>query len=153
MTISWRKSLWNGFASVPIILRLDGDLLTLKTTKNTVWKVPILETKCRFTLLGTMIVTAVGKDYALVTAGSSVSKSFSKEQLAELAQESGHYNAGADAATRVGVGASAIGAAGVVGAPLAAVAYTASTAANIDTWRGEFESRGLLVVRDKKAKS
>ena len=39
----WRKSLWNGFACIPVILRLDGDLLTLKTTQGATWQVQIVK--------------------------------------------------------------------------------------------------------------
>lgn len=144
----WRKSLWNGFASVPVILRLDGDLLTLKTTKNTVFQVQISETRCRFSVFGTMIVTVNGEDYAFVTAGAAVSKSFSKEQLAELSGSKARDVTNADAAVRVGTAVTTLGAAGAVGAPLAAAAYAASTTENISTWTNVFQSRHLLAETD-----
>lgn len=141
----WRKSLWNGFASVPVILRLDGNFLTLKTTNETEWQVFISDTKCRITPLGTMILTVNSKDYAFVTMGASVSKSFSKEQLAEISNAEGHYNAGADAAASVGLGASvAGGAAAPAGAALATLAYAGAAMANIGVWEAQYKSFNLL---------
>jgi len=147
----WRKSAWNGFATVPVILRLDGDILILKTSKDTVWQAPISETRCRFTVFGTMIVTFAGKEYAFVPAGAGVSRSFSKEQLAELNTDSLINSTIADATVRMGTAATTLGPIGAPGAPIATAAYATLVADNISMWSSLFESRHLLDKTDKNA--
>lgn len=146
----WRKSLWNGFACIPVILRLDANTLTLKTRKGIEWQVMISETKCRFTAFGTMIITVNQKEYAFVVAGATVSRSFSKEQLAELGQTNGQYAVGADMAVRAGTAATTLGTGGAAGASIATAAYAAAAVGNIDTWRGIFRSLSLLESENKE---
>jgi len=141
----WRKSLWNGFACIPVILRLDGNFLTLKTTDKTEWRVFISDTKFRATAFGTMILTVNHRDYAFVATGAVVSKKFNEEQLAELNDANGRYDVGADAASSIGLGASTIGGvAAPVGVGQATIGYARATAANIGVWEESYRSLGLL---------
>jgi len=92
-----------------------------------------------------MILTVNNKDYAFVAMGASVSKRFSKEQLAEMSNTGGHVNAGSEAAASIGVGVSiAGGAAAPAGAALATVAYAGAASATIDVWESQYRSFGLL---------
>lgn len=109
------------------------------------------ETRCRFSVFGTMIVTVNGKDHAFVTAGSVVSRPFSIEQLAELSGNKAQDVANTDAAARIGAAATNLGPAGAVGAPFATAVYAASAAENISIWTNEFQGRQLLAETDKNA--
>lgn len=142
--VYWR----NGLATVPAILRLDGEILTLKTTKRIVWQTDIAATTCRFSSFGTMLIKVGTTEYAIVTTGAAVSKPFSEAQQQELGIEAAVQVAKTDAKTSLGAAGVASGTAlGAAGAPL--MLHEQVIGANrLSIWRDEYKRRQLLTADD-----
>lgn len=139
----WSRSLWT---AVPVILRLDGEILTLKTNTEIVFQVPIDQTTCRFTLFGTMLIKVMQKDYKFYATGNGFNATLSKEQLNEISEAQGQGHAVADMVYRVasGVGRAGTGL-GAAGDVVALASYGKATDENVSTWQKEFGSRNLLI--------
>jgi len=86
--IYWRKNLWNGAATIPVILGFENDQLALKDGETVVFTAPISTVKAKVTLWGTLVVLVDGKKYDFVGAGSGISRTFTAEQQAEVNQQS-----------------------------------------------------------------
>lgn len=137
-----------------VILRLDGDILTLKTKKETVFQAPIDQTTCHFTGLGTMKLTYKGKIYSFMATTSGWHNEFSKEQVEELRQADAsraqaNNNLGTAPVAAVAAG-SAVGGIGgsvlsIAGASVAVADSISAFEGKFTPWRNEYERRGLLV--------
>ena len=86
--IYWRKSLWNGAATIPVILGFENDQLVLKDGETVVFAAPISTVKAKVTLWGTLVLFVDGKKYDFVGTGSGISRTFSAEQQAEINDQS-----------------------------------------------------------------
>lgn len=84
----WRKSLWNGAATVPVVLGFENARLTLEDTTRTVFSVPITAVSARLTGWRTLIITVDGIRYDFVGTGSAISNTFSAEQHEKLRRQS-----------------------------------------------------------------
>lgn len=139
----WSRNL---FSVTPVILRLDGETLTLKTKTETVLQVPISQVACRFTLFGTMLIQTSQKRYRFYAIGNSANETFSKEQLEEIDEAQGQQHAIADMAYSVagGVGRTGTGL-GAVGDAIALATYGKATDDNVSVWKRAFEAHYVLV--------
>lgn len=84
----WRKNLWNGAATVPVLLGFENGTLTLEDAKTTVFAAPITTVSARLTAWKTLVITVDGTKYDFVGTGSSISSGFTAEQRAKLAAQS-----------------------------------------------------------------
>lgn len=83
----WRKSLLAGTQCVPVIMTLERDVLSMKTSDGVVvFAVSRSERTVKFTGWGTMRVTVGEKRYDFVGMPASESPAVSESQIAELAQ-------------------------------------------------------------------
>lgn len=91
----WRKSLWNGAATVPVVLTAEPatnanggsrGTLTMRDADGRGFSVDADRVTATWSRFGTMTLTVDGTRYDVVGAGSRISKSFSPEQRAELEQ-------------------------------------------------------------------
>lgn len=146
--VYWRKSLWNGFATTPAILRLDGETLTLKTAKQVVWQTDIAATTCHFSSFGTMLIKVGDAEYAIVTTGAAVSKPFSEAQYKELGIEIATKTAKTSSKTSLGAAGAASGT--PIGAAGAALMLQEQMlgADRLNVWRDEYRRRQLLTADD-----
>ena len=154
----WRKNLWNGAATVPVILTFQDGHVTMSDKKAEIFNVPINEIKGRITLLGTLILTIGDKHYDFVGTGSGISSQFSPEQQAVLL---GSNQNGATNATKAGtigaagngvIGAVAGQAAGaatsVAGAGLMAAGYFVGLGA-IKKWQELLIEKGVIDAKNR----
>lgn len=123
----WRKNLWNGSATVPVVLSLkDGMLSMMDREGKMVFSVPTATVNATFTAFGTIMLTCDGVRYAIVGRGSALSAGFSTVQKSAM----GRPNHITDM-ERVGAAGMAAGAVGelVHSTPLAAGSEAVATAA------------------------
>lgn len=81
----WRKNLWNGAACVPIILALEGNVLSMKTADDAVvFKVTVDQLSVQFTGWGTMVLNVAGEKYDIVGMPAADSPAISDLQKKEL---------------------------------------------------------------------
>lgn len=81
----WRKNLWNGADCVPVILTLEGNVLSMKTADDTeVFKEAVEQLSVRFTGWGTMVLTVAEKKYDIVGMPAADSPAVSDLQRREL---------------------------------------------------------------------
>ncbi len=84
--IYWAKSWWNGRQTVPVIITLRDGFFSMKTDQETIFSVPGQSVSVNFTKSGGVHCLIGNKKYVFYGWGTALSKSFSKEQLAELSQ-------------------------------------------------------------------
>jgi hypothetical protein len=84
--IYWVKSRWNGRQTLPVIISLQNGFFSMKTDQETIFSVPCGSVSVNFTKNGGVHCLIDNKKYVFYGWGTAISKSFSKEQLAELNQ-------------------------------------------------------------------
>jgi len=154
----WRKNLWNGAATVPAILSFENEAVTMTDKKAQVFSVPLSSIQARITLLGTLILTVEGKQYAFVGAGSGISSQFSAEQQATLMSTTANDATNTVKAGTVGaVGGGVVGAiagetagaaTSVAGAGLMAAGYFVGLGA-IKKWQELLLQKGIIDAKDR----
>ena len=148
--IYWRKSLWNGAATVPVILALEDGALVLKTNNATVFAAPITAVKAKFTAWGTMLITVEGKQYDFVGTGATFSKAFSDEQKAQISQQSLTSTLSSAGGFAAAAGAAINPAVQVAGASAMVTGYFIGLGA-LQKWNEIFQQYGVASVRGKNA--
>jgi|GEM_PF-1533068 len=84
----WRKNLWNGTATVPVVMQLKDGLLTMiDRDGQSVFSLPVNTVSARITAFGTLILNCNGTRYAITGRGSAISKNFSSAQKAMLSKQ------------------------------------------------------------------
>jgi len=153
----WRKNLWNGAATIPVILGFEDEQLVLKDGETIVFATPISTVKAKVTLWGTLVLVVDGKKYDFVGVGSGISRTFTAEQQAEINQQSMTLpttlaKAGLVTGVAGSIGrnlagnsaGSAVGSAGqIVGGVAVAAGYLIGLN-GIKKWQALFAERGLL---------
>lgn len=150
--IYWRKSLWNGAKTVPSILTINGDTLTLKSDQETAFEVPVNTVKVRFTKLGTLVIKTGGKKYDITGVGAAISRQFSAEQIEELANKNANTPtnlvAGGLGANTFGVGVGGVGGAGAsVAGSIASVVGFSIGVKELNKWKDIFAKAGIATSR------
>ena len=153
----WRKSLWNGAATIPVILGFQNEQLVLKDGDTVVFMVPISTVKAKLTIWGTLVLNIDGKKYDFVGVGSGISRTFTAEQQAEINQQNMTLPttlakaglvtglAGSIGRNLAGNSAgSAVGTAGQVAGGVAMAAGYLIGLNGIKRWRALFAERNLL---------
>lgn len=82
--IYYRKNLWNGSATVPVILKLDKGILSANTANNQIFSSLIENVSARFTVWGTMLIVVDDKQYDFTGVGAATSPSFTAAMLQEI---------------------------------------------------------------------
>lgn len=85
--IFWRKNLWNGAATIPVILAFQNDTLELQDATSTIFSVPISTVTANISIFGTLTVIVGDKKYDFVGSGAALSKSFTSAQQAQIEQQ------------------------------------------------------------------
>lgn len=81
----WRKNLWNSADCVPVIVTLNGDMLSMKQSDGVdVFNESLKNITVHFTGWGTMVLTITGKKYDIVGMPAATSPSISDSQKDEL---------------------------------------------------------------------
>jgi len=146
--IYWRQSLWNGAKTVPSILAIDGDILSLKSDQQTAFEASVSTVKVKFTRFGTLVIQVNGKKYDVTGVGAAISRPFTEEQKEELANR----NAGTAqnfVAGGLGVNSFGVGAGGVAGTGFAIVGAVQSVAGfamgvkELNKWKPIFAKAGI----------
>ncbi|NUT72824.1 hypothetical protein HNO81_16880 [Pseudarthrobacter sp. C4D7] len=148
----WRKSMINGAKTVPVILAMDAaaTLGMYDAAGVPVFSLPASQASVRFTSMGTMVVTAHGRQYDVVGVGASLSPSPSPWQVAEMTADAGGRmdptaigRAGSAGAAMSGAGG--LGAvAGVAGGAAMMFAYYQGLDA-IKAWQAALPGAGATV--------
>lgn len=155
--IYWRKNLWNGAATIPVILGFENEQLVLKDGETVIFMVPISTIKAKVTLWGTLVLLVDGKKYDFVGVGSGISRNFTAEQQAEVSQQSMTLpttlaQAGLVTGLAGSVGrnlaansaGSAVGSAGQIAGGVAVAAGYLIGLNGIKKWQALFAERNLL---------
>ena len=154
----WRKNLWNGAATVPAILSFENEAVTMTDKKAQIFSVPLSSIQARITLLGTLILTVEGKQYAFVGTGSGISSQFSAEQQATLLgagqndatnlTKTGTVGAAGGGVVGAIAGQSAGAATSIAGAGLMAAGYFVGLGA-IKKWQELLVQKGIIDAKDR----
>lgn len=159
--IYWRKNLWNGAATVPVVFSLKNDVLQAKTKKEVLFEVPVSDISTSFSMWGTMSIFIGDKKYDFTGVGSGISGAFSAEQQKEIESSATNIPTNAVKAGAAGaIGGSVLqnvadaGAAGGVAQAAGVAGMTAGYFMGLDAiqkWQTVFTQVG--VVSDKKTKN
>lgn len=153
--IYWRKNLWNGAATVPVVFSLWNGVLKAKTKSESVFEVSISDAIVSFSVWGTMTVLVDGKKYDFTGVGSGLSAPFSEEQQKEI--ESSGINTPTNVAKAGAVGAIVGGVTGglsggatqATGAAAMTTGYFMGLEA-IKEWQEIFTKIGVLSSKSNK---
>lgn len=121
--VYWRKNLWNGAATVPVILAHQDGVLEMRDESSTIFSHPLSSVRAKISLWGTLTITVGDEKYDFVGSGAALSRRFSPDQQAHI--ESQNLTVATDLVKGGTVGAVAgtvIGAATTAGAGVAAQA-------------------------------
>jgi len=150
--IYWRKNLWNGAATVPVILKLENGILSARSAKAEIFSVDIDLVSVRFSPFGTMLISVDGKQYDFTSVGASISPAFTPEMIQEVETKTPESNT---TITRIGAVAYLAGkvsgqAAGeVAGAATMGAAYFSGLNA-FKIWRDVFTAAGVISAKSVK---
>lgn len=146
--IYWRKSLWNGAKTVPSILAINGDTLSLKSDRETAFEVPVQSAKVHYTKFGTMVIKADGKKFDITGVGAAISRPFTEQQKEELANKNvntaQNLTAGGLGVNAFGVAAGGVGGAGMsIAGNIQSIAGFAIGVKELNKWKPIFTEAGI----------